>query len=141
MVEKFSDYEGGGFLGKEGQFVFTVDEAELTESKKGDPMWKFTMKCKEGTTNVWHSLVKQARWSFNNLIKACLKLDTEEKIEAFECDYEQIGNQLVGKQFIATVVKDTYQKETKIPLDDGTFQDGVEEKISYKIDTMTYDFA
>ena len=141
MVEKFSDYEGGGFLSKEGTFVFTVDEAELTESKKGDPMWKFTMKCKEGTTNVWHSLVKQARWSFNNLIKACLKLDTEEKIEAFECDYEQIGNQLVGKQFTATVVKDTYQKETKIPLDDGTFQDGVEEKTSYKIDTMTYDFA
>ncbi len=141
MVEKFSDYEGGGFLSKEGRFVFTVDEAELTESKKGDQMWKFTMKCKEGTTNVWHSLVKQAKWSFNNLIKACLKLDTEEKIEAFECDYEQIGNQLVGKQFIATVVKYTYQKETKIPLDDGTFQDGVEEKISYKIDTMTYDFA
>lgn len=50
MIEKFSDYEGGGFLSKEGQFVFTVDEAELTESKKGDPMWKFTMKCKEGST-------------------------------------------------------------------------------------------
>ena len=111
MIEKFSDYEGGGFLSKEGEFVFTVDEAELTESKKGDPMWKFTMKCKEGTTNVWHSLVKQARWSFNNLIKACLKLDTEEKIENFECDYEQIGHDLVGKQFVATVKKDTYQKE------------------------------
>lgn len=141
MVEKFSNYEGGGFLSKEGTFVFTVDEAELTESKKGDLMWKFTMRCKEGTTNVWHSLVKRAKWSFNNLIKACLKLDTEEKIENFECDYEQIGRDLVGKQFIATVVKDTYQKETKIPLDDGTFQDGVEEKISYKIDTSTYEIA
>lgn len=121
--------------------MFTVDEAELTESKKGDPMWKFTMKCKEGSTNVWHSLVKQARWSFNNLIKACLKLDTEEKIANFECDYEQIGHDLVGKQFMATVKKDTYTKETKIPLDDGTFEDGLEEKVSYKIDTSTYEIA
>ena len=39
MVEIFSDYVGGGFLRKEGTFVFTVDEAELTESKKGDGMW------------------------------------------------------------------------------------------------------
>lgn len=141
MIEKFSDYEGGGFLSKEGQFVFTVDEAELTESKKGNQMWKFTMKCKEGSTNVWHSLVKQAKWSFNNLIKACLKLDTEEKIANFECDYEQIGHDLVGKQFMATVKKDTYTKETKIPLDDGTFEDGLEEKVSYKIDTSTYEIA
>ena len=75
----------------------------------------------------------KARWSYNNLIKACLKLDSKEKIDAFECDYQIIGKELVGKKFIGVVEHETYTKEIKIPQDDGTFVDGVEEKDSYKI--------
>lgn len=139
MIEKFSDYEGRGFLSKEGTFVFKVEEAELTESSKShELMWKFTMSCKEGQTTVYHSLSKKARWTFNRLIKACLKLNTEEKIAAFECDYETIGQGLVGKSFTADVKKEYYTKEIKIPLDDGTFENGTEEKESYKIDTTSY---
>lgn len=133
MIEKFSDYEGVGFLSKEGEFEFEVIDYELKDSKNGTPMAVFNVKSNEGQSTIYHSLNAKARWSYNNLIKACLKLNTKEKIEAFSCDYETIGHDLVGKKFIGTVKEETYQKQIKIPLDDGTFEDGVEEKISYKI--------
>ena len=133
MIEKFSDYEGVGFLSKEGEFEFEVMDYELKDSKNGTPMAVFNVKSDEGQSTIYHSLNAKARWSYNNLIKACLKLNTKEKIEAFSCDYETIGHDLVGKKFIGTVKEETYQKQIKIPLDDGTFEDGVEEKISYKI--------
>ena len=133
MVEKFSDYESVGFLSKEGEFEFEVIDYELKDSKNGTPMAVFNVKSDEGQSTIYHSLNAKARWSYNNLIKACLKLNTKEKIEAFSCDYETIGHDLVGKKFIGTVKEETYQKQIKIPLEDGTFEDGVEEKISYKI--------
>ena len=133
MVEKFSDYESVGFLSKEGEFEFEVMDYELKDSKNGTPMAVFNVKSDEGQSTIYHSLNAKARWSYNNLIKACLKLNTKEKIEAFSCDYETIGHDLVGKKFIGTVKEETYQKQIKIPLEDGTFEDGVEEKISYKI--------
>lgn len=133
MKEKFSDYEGVGFLSQEGKFEFEVVDYELKDSKSGTPMAVFNVKSEAGQSTIYHSLNSKARWSYNNLIKACLKLDTKEKIEAFECDYETIGNDIVGKKFIGTVKEETYQKQVKVPLDDGTFEDGVEEKISYKI--------
>lgn len=134
MIEKFSNYESVGFLAQEGEFVFEVKECELKDSSKGNPMVVLQVESKEaGKTTIYHSLVPEARWSYNNLIKACLKLDTPEKIAAFECDYETIGNQLIGKTFVGVVEQDTYQKQIKIPLDDGTFEDGIEEKVSYKI--------
>ena len=133
MIEKFSDYESAGFLSKEGEFEFEVIDYELKDSKNGTPMAVFNVKSDEGQSTIYHSLNAKARWSYNNLIKACLKLNTKEKIEAFSCDYETIGHALVGKKFIGTVKEETYQKQIKIPLEDGTFEDGVEEKISYKI--------
>ena len=133
MIEKFSDYESVGFLSKEGEFEFEVMDYELKDSKNGTPMAVFNVKSDEGQSTIYHSLNAKARWSYNNLIKACLKLNTKEKIEAFSCDYETIGHDLVGKKFIGTVKEETYQKQIKIPLEDGTFEDGVEEKISYKI--------
>ena len=133
MIEKFSDYEGGQFLNQAGKFTFTVENAEIKESSKGDPMVVLTVKAPEGTTTIYKSLVPKARWSYNNLIKCCLKLDTPEKIKNFECDYETIGNQLVGKKFIGVVEKDVYEKPVKVALDDGTFADSVIEKESYKI--------
>lgn len=133
MVEKFSDYESVGFLSKEGEFEFEVMDYELKDSKNDNPMTVFNVKSDEGQSTIYHSLNPKARWSYNNLIKACLKLNTKEKIDAFSCDYETIGNELVGKKFIGTVKEETYQKQVKVPLDDGTFEDGVEEKISYKI--------
>ena len=139
MIEKFSDYESVGFLAKEGSFVFEVKSYELKESKSGDPMAVFEVESEEGKTTLYHSLSPKARWSYNNLIKACLKLDTKEKINSFELDYETVGNQLVGKKFVGNVEHEVYQKQIKVPQDDGTFVDGVEEKDSYKI--KSYDFA
>lgn len=133
MVEKFSDYESVEFLSKEGEFEFEVMDYELKDSKNDNLMAVFNVKSDEGQSTIYHSLNPKARWSYNNLIKACLKLNTKEKINSFSCDYETIGNELVGKKFIGTVKEETYQKQVKVPLDDGTFQDGVEEKTSYKI--------
>lgn len=133
MVEKFSDYEGQAYLNEEGEFVFEVTNAELKDSKSGNPMAVIEVKCEKGMTTLYHSLNPKARWSYNNLIKACLGLNTPEKIAAFECDYELIHNQLVGKKFKGVVEKESYIKEIKIPLEDGTFEDGTEEKESYKI--------
>ena len=133
MVEKFSDYESVGFLSKEGEFEFEVMDYELKDSRNDNLMAVFNVKSDEGQSTIYHSLNPKARWSYNNLIKACLKLNTKEKINSFSCDYETIGNELVGKKFIGTVKEETYQKQVKVPLDDGTFEDGVEEKVSYKI--------
>ena len=133
MIEKFSDYEGAGFLSKEGEFVFEVMSGELKDSKAGNLMVVLEVKSDEGSSTLYHSLNPKARWSYNNLIKACLKLDTKAKIDAFECDYETVHQQLIGKKFVGIVECESYQKEVKKPLDDGTFETGYETKESYKI--------
>lgn len=133
MIEKFSDFEGMGFLNEAGEFVFEVTEAELKDSKAGTPMVVLTAKCDKGQTTLYHSLNPKARWSYNNLIKACLNLDSREKIESFSCDYELIHNDLIGKKFVGVVECQQYQKEVKKPLDDGTFEDAIEVKDSYKV--------
>ena len=133
MIEKFSDYEGGQFLNQAGKFTFTVEHAAIKESSKGDPMVVLTVKAPEGTTTIYKSLVPKARWSYNQLIKACLKLNTPEKINAFECDYMTIHNDLIGTKFVGTVEEDVYNKEVKTPLDDGTFQTEIVPTKSYKI--------
>lgn len=133
MVEKFSDYESVGFINQEGEFVFEVMSAELKESKAGNPMVVLEVKSDEGTSTLYHSLNPKARWSYNNLIKACLRLDTREKINSFECDYETVHNMLVGKKFLGTVTCEQYTKTVKVPTADGTFEDMEETKDSYKI--------
>lgn len=133
MIEKFSDYESVGFIDKEGEFVFEIVDYELKDSSKGTPMAVFNVKSDEGTSTIYHSLNPKARWSYNNLIKACLKLDSKEKIAAFECDYELIGAQLVGKKFVGIVTAESYDKEIKIPQDDGTFITDTVTKESFKI--------
>lgn len=134
MKEKFSDYESTGFINKEGEFLFEVKEAELTTSKSGKPMVKFSVESEEaGKATIYHSLEKNARWSYNNLIKACLNLDTPEKIRAFECDYETIHRDLIGKCFYGTVEAQSYMKQTKVPTDDGVFDTIEKEATSYKI--------
>lgn len=135
MVEKFSDYEGVGFLSKEGEFEFEITDYELKDSSKGEPMAVFSIKTTDdgAKSTLYHSLNPRARWSYNNLIKACLKLVSKEQIMSFECDYETIGQELVGKKFKGVVKADTYTKETKVLQDDGTYIDGTEEKTSYKV--------
>lgn len=132
MKEKFSDYEGG-FLQEEGEFLFTIKDYELKESSTGNPMAVFTAHSVAGDTVLRHSLNPKARWSYNNLIKACLHLNTPEKINAFECDYETIGQDLIGEHFIGVVEAEEYEKEIKTPLDDGTFETSTETRISYKV--------
>ena len=131
MIEKFSDYETG-FLAETGTFEFEIINYELCEGNNG-PVAHFEAKCDAGRTTLYQSLAPKARWSYNKLIKACMNLDTPEKIRNFELDYETIGNELINKKFIGVVEKENYEKAIKIPLDDGTFQDDVEKKVSYKI--------
>ena len=133
MIEKFSDYEGVGYLEKEGSFEFEITDYELKDSKNGNPMAVFEVKSDAGKSTLYHALTPKARWSYNNLIKACLHLDTKEKINAFECDYETIGKELIGKKFIGVVTCETYEKEIKVPQDDGTFANDTVTKESYKI--------
>lgn len=133
MIEKFSDFESVGFLSKEGEFVFEVVSAEVKPAKSGEDMVVFEVKSDEGKSTLYHSLNPKARWSYNNLIKACLKLDTPDKIKKFECDYYLIHNDLIGKTFIGVVESDTYTKTVKKPLDDGTFEDVEETKETFKI--------
>lgn len=136
MIEKFSDYETG-YLATAGEFNFEVTDYELTDGKEY-PVAKFGVKCSAGSTTVWHSLSPKARWSYNKLIKACLNLDTPEKIEAFECDYETIGNELIGKKFHGTVECQTYDKVIKVQQDDGTFVEDVETRETFKIVDYTF---
>lgn len=133
MIEKFSDFEGQEYLNQEGEFKFKITSYELTESKSGNAMAKFECSSEAGCTTIYHTLLPKARWSYNNLIKACLHLNTKEKIEKFELDYETIGQQLVDKEFIGVVEAQTYEKPVKRVMDDGTFMDDVEIKESYKI--------
>ena len=78
MIEKFSDFESVGFLDKEGEFVFEVKEGELKDSSKGTPMIVLQVESDAGKSTMYFSLEPKARWNYNNLIKACLKLDTVE---------------------------------------------------------------
>lgn len=133
MIEKFSDYEGSTYLNTEGEFEFEITDYELKDSKNGNPMAVLQAKSAAGQTTLYHSLNPKARWSYNRLIKACLKLDTPEKIAAFECDYELVGRELVGKKFIGVVKCETYEREVKRPNEDGTFTNDLEVKESYKV--------
>lgn len=132
MVEKFSDFEGLKYLDKAGEFEFTITDAELMDSKKGDPMVKFTLESTEGSTYVYHSLAPKARWSYNNLIRCALHIDNE-KAKTFELDYFTIHQELIGKKVIGVAEEDSYVKEVKKPTAEGTFETVEETKISYKI--------
>lgn len=136
MKEKFSDFESVGFISKAGEFEFTVKDYELKDSKAGSQMAVFNVENKvEGSTTLYFPLSTKARWNYNNFIKACrpTELDTEEKIANFQFDYEVDGATLVGKKFIGKVEAETYTKEVKVPLDDGTFDTREETKESFKI--------
>lgn len=130
MKEKFSDYETG-YLAIDGTFDFTITDYELTDGPKG-PVAKFEVKAAEGMTTIYHSLNAKARWSYNKLIKACLKL-TPAQAASFELDYETIGNELIGKTFVGVVECQTYDKVIKEQQDDGTFSERVEKRENYKI--------
>lgn len=134
MIEKLSDYESAGWLQQAGQFEFEVKKAELKDSKNGTTMVVLECESSEaGKTTLYHSLTAAARWSYNNLIKACLNLTTPEKIRNFELDYEIIHQQLIGKHFIGDVEEQTYEKENKVPNADGVFETTYETKKSYKV--------
>ena len=133
MIEKFSDYEGTQFIDKEGEFVFEITDAEIKQSASGNDMVVLTCKSDEGVATVYHSLNPKARWSYNNLIKACLHLNTKEQIADFTLDYQTIHNDLIGTTFVGTVEAQSYDKDIKVPLEDGTFDLQKETRISYKI--------
>lgn len=137
MIEKFSDYEGGNFIDQEGTFNFEIKNAELTDSKSGNLMVKIDLQAPEGSTTVYHVLTPKARWTYNRLISAALNLTDEQK-KTFELDYETIHNELIGKHVLADVYAESYVKEVKKPLEDGTYQTTNEERVGFKVDTTSY---
>ena len=138
MVEKFIDNEGAQFLQKPGKYEFVIDSAELRDTANGDSkMVVFNLKCDEGTIRVYHSLKPQAKWTYNNLIKAALNLTPEQR-RTLELDYETFHQQLIGHHVIADVIEDYYTKTVKKPLDDGTFEEAQEETVTLKVDTKSY---
>lgn len=131
MVEKFAEYESKAFLDCEGSFVFEIKAAELKDGK-ADKMVVFEVESDKYKATLYHSLSPKARWSYNNLISACLKL-TPEKRKTFELDYETIHNKLIGKKFLGNVEVQAYKKIEKVMLDDGTFGEQEIVKDGYKI--------
>lgn len=131
MVEKFADYESKEYLHEEGEFIFKIDNAELTTSRAGDPMVIFDVTCDEGSLKLYMSLNTKARWKYNHLIAACLNLSREAR-RSFELDYETIHNQLVGKKFKGIVEGRDYQKEEKVVVD-GLFETQTVTKTTYSI--------
>lgn len=127
MVEKFSDYEGTQFINQEGSFLFEVMDAELKQSKTGNPMIVFNVKAQEGSSTLYFSLAPKARWKYNQFIKACMNPPEE-------LDYETFHNQLVGCHFIGVVVHDYFTTTEKVPTPDGRFIEREVEKDSYKIE-------
>ena len=130
------DFEGAQWIEQAGEFEFEVKEAEVKDSSAGNPMVEITVQAPEGQSKLYFSLSPKARWKYNNFIKACLKLDHISKYKDLEIDYETIHQSLIGKHFIGTVICDSYEKKTKVPTDDGRFEEKIEEKISYKIDSF-----
>lgn len=139
MIEKFADFEGTKYLEQEGEFIFTVDSCELKQSSTGNDMAVFTVKSLQGQSTLYFSLTPKARWKYNNFIKVCLyeQLNTPEKIAAFELDYQTIGRDLIGKQFIGRVIAEAYDKEVKVPQPDGTFMTEVERRTAYRINEFS----
>lgn len=134
MKEKFSDFDGGNYLDQEGYFIFEIKSAELKDSAKGNPMWVFDVQSPEGSSTLYHVIDVKSRWSFNNLIAACMQFTPEERSE-YMCDYQTIGQELVGMKFKGNVVLEPYSTTTKVPDPEkpGLYIDKVVVKDSYKI--------
>lgn len=133
MKEKFSNFDGEDFLKSEGEFQFTIKEAIKQSNSAGDgEIVKFVCVAPEGKTDLYKSLKPEARWSYNQLIRAALQISKEDWKD-FEGDYDTIHTQLIGKTFNATVVASSYTKTRKVERPDGTFETKEEEKVSYKI--------
>ena len=133
MKEKFSDYESTKYIDVAGEYAFTVKTCERKMSAKGNAMEVFGVESAQGSTSIYMSLNKEARWKYNAFIKACLAL-TPKQVQTFECDYNEIGQTLIGKRFIGVVKAEQYEKEVKEANDDGTFDSHMETRTSYKID-------
>ena len=127
------DYEGTQYINEEGTFIFTVKDAEIKDSKAGNPMVVFTVQSDHGQSTLYFPLTDKAKWKYNKFIKACLKLDHISKYKDLEIDYELVHHDLIGTQFQGTVECEEYQKTVKVPTDDGRFEERVEDSISYKI--------
>ena len=133
MIESMKDFEGKQFLNSTGKYVFEIKTYNLDKSSDGESLIAvFEAESDAGTTTIRHSLKPNARWSYNNLIKAVKKL-TAEEVKKYRLDYETIGQELIGGKFVGDVVCETYDKEISIPNEDGTFTRTIEKRESYKI--------
>src|SRR5574344_1654273 len=115
MIEKFNDFESN-FIEEEGTYRFKITDYELKDGNVA-PMAMFTFKAEEGTMKRGFSLSDKARWRYNQLIAAALKL-TKEQRRTYELDYETIGQELVGKEFYGVVEFKEVPRTGKIQLNE-----------------------
>ena len=78
------------------------------------------------------SLSDKARWRYNQLIAAALKL-TKEQRRTYELDYETIGQELVGKEFYGVVEYKEVPRTVRVPDEDGIIVEKTEVKSFYEI--------
>lgn len=134
-IETFEDAFGGEFLNEEGTFQFEIVEANLTESRNGDPMIEVLMKCDKGQTKDYFVLSDRAKWKYKKFVALAFGYTSKEALiaDGFSKDLDTVHNELIGKKVWGVVKKDTYEKEVKVAKDDDTFETVMEERTNYKI--------
>ena len=105
MLEKFSKYEQSQYVNQEGEFVFEITNAELTQSKNGSDMVKFDVESDAGKASLYIFLNQNARWNYNKFIKACVYPNRAPEM----LDYYTYHTQLIGKKFVGVVEMETYE--------------------------------
>ena len=113
VTVNFSGVESGGRRCPDGDYIAEITDAELTESKDGNPMinlkWKITEGKFKGTTIFDHvSLLPQALWRFRNMLEALGIDPQEEDVEAK--DY--VG-EIVEQKATIVIVNETYEGEQR----------------------------
>lgn len=134
-IETFEDAFGGEYLNEAGTFNFEIVEANLKESKNGDPMIEVVLKCDKGQTKDYFVLTDRAKWKYKQFIALAFGYTSKEALiaDGFSKDLETVHNEIIGKKVWGKVEEETYIKEVKVANDDDTFDTKQEERVSYKI--------
>lgn len=108
----FKGVESGGRVLPDGKYTFVIDEVEEKEgNESGEPYLAFKLKVKDGKHKgaaVWDnaSLQPQALWRLKGLLEAC-------NVEVPDGEFEIETDDLIGEEFVGTILNETYQGKKK----------------------------
>lgn len=113
VTVNFSGVESGGRRCPDGEYQAEIFEAELEESKAGNPMivakWKITQGKYKGTTIYDQiSLVPQALWKLKTLLEVLAVDAQEDDVEASE-----YVSEIMEKEATIIVKNETYEGEDR----------------------------